>query len=90
MFTASIEDGNTVVVTVGNDSQDISANVTVKVEVTYRYSNGNNPVNYTYTGKVVAKPNQESIIKIRIPEKDKDGRVPESVKVADISGTKCQ
>lgn len=90
VFSARIENGNTVVVTVGNDSQNISANVTVTVEVTYKYSNGNSPVKLTKEGKVIAKPNQESVITIRIPEQDKNGRIPTSVKVTNISGTKCQ
>lgn len=91
VFGANIEDGNTVVVTVGNDSQNNSANVTVKVEVIYCFeSNRNNTSKYSCEGKVIAQPNQESVLRIRIPEKDKDGRVPKSAKVTSISGTKCR
>lgn len=84
VFGAVIEDGNTVVITVGNDSQNNSANVTVTVEVIYEVSS----VKEVVTGKVIAKPNQESIIRISIPEK-KGNRKPTSVKVTGISGNKC-
>lgn len=84
VFGAVIEDGNTVVVTVGNDSQNNSANVTVTVEVTYEVTS----VKEVFSGKVIAKPNQESIIRISIPEK-KNGRRATSVKVKEITGNKC-
>ena len=45
VFSATIINGSSVAVTVGNDSQDISANVTVEVTVTYESSN--------YTKKVL-------------------------------------
>lgn len=85
VFSASIVDNSKVVVTVGNDSQDISANVTVVVVVTYESSN------YTknYTGKKVAHPNTETAIEIPIETSYYD-RKPTSVKVTSISGTKCQ
>lgn len=85
VFGAYIENGNTVSVTVGNDSKDISANVTVTVEVTYEVSS----VKAEFTGKKIAQPNQETIIKINIPEK-KGNRKATSVKVKEITGTKCQ
>lgn len=85
VFGAYIENGNTVLVTVGNDSKDISANVTVTVEVTYEVSS----VKAEFTGKKIAQPNQETIIKINIPEK-KGNRKATSVKVKEITGTKCQ
>lgn len=88
VFSAIIEGGNTVVVTVGNDSQDNSANVTVTVEVAYK-RNGS-PRTYTFKGKGIAKPNQESVIRISIPMEDKDGYRPESVKISKIEGTKCK
>ena len=91
VFSADIEDGNTVVVTVGNDSQNNSANVTVKVEVIYcQEGYSNNTSKYSCEGKVIAQPNTESVLRIRIPEKDKQGRVPKSAKVTSISGTKCR
>lgn len=89
VFSAVIEDGNTVVVTVGNDSQNNSANVTVTVEVTYKSPTGSATHNYSYTGKIIAKPNQESIVRIRIPESDRTGYKPIKVKVTKIEGTKC-
>lgn len=89
VFSAVIEGNNMVLVTVGNDSQNISANVTVEVEVTYKSTSSQATVKATFAGKVIAKPNQESIIRIRIPEQ-KDGKIPYSVKVTGISGTKCQ
>lgn len=86
VFSAVIENNNSVVVTVGNDSQNTSANVTVSVEVTYERTSKKT---YVFTGKVIAKPNQQSVIIIKIPEKDENGRVPKTVKVTNISGTKC-
>ena len=88
VFSAFIKDGNTVIVTVGNDSKEMSANVTVKVEVTYD-NNYNHKVTRSFTGKCLAKPNQESVITISIPEVDESQRKPVSVKVTNISGTKC-
>lgn len=88
VFSAIIENGNTVVVTVGNDSQDNSANVTVSVEVTYKKNNGTHK--YNYTGKGIAKPNQETAIKIHVPETDEYGYKAHSVKVVEITGNKCQ
>jgi hypothetical protein len=85
VFGAYIENGNTVVVTVANDSKDISANVTVTVEVTYEVAT----LKEEFTGKTMAKPNQETIIKISIPEK-KGTRRATSVKVKNITGAKCQ
>lgn len=89
VFSAVIEDGNTVVVTVGNDSQNNSANVTVTVEVTYKSPTGSATHNYSYTGKIIAKPNQESIVRIRIHESDRNGYKPIKVNVTKIEGTKC-
>jgi len=85
VFSASIVDGSKVVVTVGNDSQDISANVTVTVVVTYESAN----YTKTYFGKKVARPNTETAIEIPIATTYVD-RKPTSVKVESISGTKCQ
>ena len=85
IFSAVIEDGNTVIVTVSNDSKDISANVTVVVEVTY--SNGGTK---QFSGKVKAEPNQESIIRIPIPEfLNNRNNTPKKVVAKEITGTKC-
>jgi hypothetical protein len=86
VFSASI-DGHMVSVVVGNDSQDKSANVTVSVTV--KYKNSYNTKEYTFTSKAIAKPNQTTEIKIDIPERDEQGRVPVSVNVTGITGTKC-
>ena len=85
VFSATIVNGSSVAVTVGNDSQDISANVTVEVIVTYESSN----YTKTYTGKKVASPNTETVIEIPIATTYYE-RKPTSVKVTSISGTKCQ
>lgn len=88
VFSANIIDGLRVEVTVGNDSQDISANVTVEVEVTYNY--GNLSDKKTFTGKKVAKPNAETIINIPIDKSYPNSKyTPSSVRVTGISGTKC-
>lgn len=85
VFSAYIENGNTIVVTVGNDSKDVLANVTVTVEVTYEVPS----VKAEFSGKKIAQPYQETIIKINIPEKMYN-RKATSVKVKEITGTKCQ
>lgn len=88
VFSASIVDDSNVEVTVGNDSQDISANVTVEVVVTY----GNKTCTKTYSGKKIAKPNSETVITIPISSTYSStiSNKPTSVKVSGISGTKCQ
>ena len=87
VFSASIVDNSKVVVTVGNDSQDISANVTVDVTVTYGYDN----YKKTYSGKTIAKPNTETVITIPISStySSSISNKPSSVIVTRISGTKC-
>lgn len=84
VFSCYLTDNNsTVTVTVGNDSQNISANVTITVEVTY-----NSTTKKTYSTKVIAKPNQTTDAKISIQEKV--GNVTaKSVSVVSITGTKC-
>lgn len=87
VFSASIVDNSKVVVTVGNDSQDISANVTVEITVTYGYDN----YKKTYSGKKIAKPNTETVITIPISStySSSNSNKPSSVTVTRISGTKC-
>ena len=84
VFSCYLTDNNsTVTVTVGNDSQNISANVTITVEVTY-----NSSTKKTYSTKVIAKPNQTTDAKISIQEKV--GNITaKSVEVVSITGTKC-
>lgn len=89
VFSAYIVDGSIVEVTVGNDSQSVSANVTVEVEVTYKDSR--NIKTKKYSGKDVAKPNTTTSIKIPINPTYPDWPSCKavSVKVLDITGTKC-
>ena len=87
VFSADIvENGTKVQVTVANDSQNISASVTVNVTVTYK----KNHVTQTrsYSGKTIAQPNTESVITIPI-EASIGIFKPVSVEVDKISGTKC-
>ncbi len=89
IFSAVIENDNTVAVTVGNDSQSVSANVTVEVEVTYKDSYPRTKTKKFY-GKNVAKPNTTTIVKIPIDSSYPDSSYkPVSVKALNITGTKC-
>lgn len=76
---------NQIVVTVGNDSNDISANVTVTVQVRV-YNNGWST--QTFTGKTLAKPNQTTTIKIK-PTGGYMIKDDSKIIKVDISGTKC-
>lgn len=89
VFSAFIIDNSRVEVSVGNDSQSISANITVEIEVTYTSGSSNKTLKYT--GKTVAKPNDETTINIPIKNShpDNSNYKPSSVKVIGISGTKC-
>lgn len=88
VFSADIvENGTKVQVTVGNDSQNISASVTVNVTVTYKSDRGGTNTR-SYSGKTIAKPNTESVINIPI-EASIGILKPVSVEVDKISGTKC-
>ena len=83
VFSADIvENGTKVQVTVANDSQNISASVTVT------YKNGGRTQTRSYSGKTIAKPNTESVINIPI-EASIGIFKPVSVEVDKISGTKC-
>lgn len=84
VFSCYLTDNNSVVaVTVGNDSQNISANVTITVEVTY----GNN-TKKQYSTKVIAQPNTTTEAKINIQEKSGNSSA-KSVAVVSLTGTKC-
>ncbi len=87
IFSAYVIDGSKVQVTVGNDSQSISANVTVEVEVTFKGRNDSKKVQYS--GKKVAKPNSETVIEIPIKNPNESYYKDISVKVLGITGTKC-
>ena len=85
VFSATIEkNGSEVWVTVGNDSNDISANITVNVTVKYSTSHSRN-----YTGKTRVEANTSPIIKI--PIQQKVGKYPaKSVEVTSITGNRCE
>lgn len=79
-------ENNQVFVTVSNDSNDISANVTVTVEVKGR--EGCNSCTTTVEGKALAKPGQSTLIKIKVPSSFKLTENSRST-CTGISGTKC-
>lgn len=84
VFRTFLSSPTQVTVIVSNDSKDISANVTVEIEVTYGYN-----TKQTFYGKELAKPNKKTTIYIDIPEKGSNNQVPTEVKAKSISGTKC-
>lgn len=82
------EDNNQIVVTVGNDSNDISANVTITIQVSAKKKGYSGMENLTLSGKEIAKPNQTTTINIPL----KGGyEFTSNSKIIDskISGTKC-
>lgn len=85
IFSCLLAENNTEVhVVVANDSQSISANVTVTVEVDY----GGN-IKKTYTGRAIAKPNQETLIIIKGVSPKVSNRDVKSVQAISITGAKC-
>ncbi|MDR1198318.1 MAG: hypothetical protein LBK94_04805 [Prevotellaceae bacterium] len=84
--------GDKVIVNVINDSNDIAANVTVGVQVTYRLGNSNNTKTYPYAGKEISLAKVSTKIEIPIHEvHPSDNRyVAYSVEATSISGTKCK
>lgn len=87
VFSAYLSSPNQVTVVVSNDSKDISANVTVKVKVTYG-TPGYGPIEKEFTGKGLAKPDSTTEIRINIPDQE-NKKTAQSVQVTGISGTKC-
>lgn len=93
-FSAIIDTrNNTVEVTLGNDSKDIAANVTVTVAVTYRNSLyvGGKTATTEYSGKTQVAPQSTQKLTLSISESynnDKNYKA-ESVKVVSVSGRKC-
>lgn len=89
IFSSYIDEANNqVVVTVGNDSNDISANVTITVQVSARQKGYSGMSQLTLTGKEIAKPNQTTTINIPLKsgyEFTSNSKITE----ANISGTKC-
>lgn len=89
VFSFTIKDNSKVEVTVSNDSQQNSANVTVSIEVTYK--NGSLTQKESYEGKGLAKAHSSSIITIPInPNWNGNTRYTiDSVVVLGIRGSKC-
>lgn len=78
---------NTVNVSLGNDSNNIAANVTVTIEVGYSGNGGKK----TYTGKVIVRPQQEVVLPIKIDAYRINSKyIPIKVDVVSLTGTKCQ
>ena len=76
-------EGNTVTVTVSNDSEKTCANVAVVVKVTY--------ANYTtkeFEGRGKSCPDQEAAISVYI-NKENNGKEWTKYEVTKISGSKC-
>lgn len=78
-------EGNNVKVSVINDSNDSSANVTVTVEITYKY--GNLTEKETLTGKDIAYALKSTTI--TIPFTAPKNYTAVSVTPVSITGTKC-
>ena len=78
-----IENNSAVALTIGNDSQNISANVTITVKVTYQFSKTKE-----YTVRILAKPNSTTETKIPIEAALGDAKAI-SADVISITGTKC-
>ena len=89
VFAFTVKDNSMVEITVSNDSQQNSANVTVLLEVTYKY--GSIKQKESYEGKGLAKANSSSIITIPInPNWNGNTRYTvDSVAILSISGSKC-
>ena len=79
-----VNNNSAVNVTVGNDSQNTAANVTVTVKITYEYG-------YTlqFTGRGLAKPNGTTDIVVPIKATHNNNKI-KTVEVISITGTKCE
>lgn len=88
-LSATIDKDNSCVkVSLGNDSNDVAANVTVTIEVKYRWNIYDKPL--TYTGKIQVGPQQTVVLTIPINATAGDDRyVPNSVTVVSVTGSKC-
>ena len=89
IFSKYIDEANNqIVVVVGNDSNDISANVTITGRVENAIRDGRRG-NQNFSGKVIAKPNQTTEIRISLTGGSKvDSK--STITEIKISGTKCQ
>ncbi len=81
---------NAVTVTVGNDSHEVSANVTVIVEVTYIGYIGTSKKE-TFSAKGLVKPNDTTdiIVPVKPHYNNNTSWNIKEVKVVSITGTKC-
>lgn len=89
VFSYAVKDNTIVEVTVSNDSQSNSANVTVVIQAKYKF--GSSEQKETYEGKGLAKANSSSVIAIPVRPNWNNNinyRLV-SVEVLDIKGTKC-
>ncbi|MDE7154647.1 MAG: hypothetical protein K2O00_09450 [Muribaculaceae bacterium] len=77
-----------VCVSLANDSNFSAANVTVTIEVTYKY--GGSKITKDYSGKIMVHPQSTATLNIPISENAGSSYHPYSVKVISISGTKCK
>lgn len=90
VMQAFFEDESTVVVVVSNDSKDISANVTVSVDIKGLNKGSGCCYELTnLTGKGRALPNQDTQIKIKLPSPYKQNQDKTRITVKNISGSKC-
>lgn len=81
---------NTYVVLLSNDSNIVAANVTVTIEVIYKY--GNNSFVEQHSAKTKVMPMGESLCKIYVSRKhpQKSNHFADSVKIVGVTGNKCQ
>lgn len=84
MVTNDYQSGNKIVVNLENDSNEICANVTVEVEVSYAHSKPK-----TFTGRGKSCPNSTCKLEIAIDEKNGSYTMT-GYKVKKVSGTKCE
>lgn len=90
VMSANFIDDNTIVVVVSNDSKEISANVTVTVNVTnYNKSGSYHSGTLNLTGRALAKPNGPTEIRIKLPS-GCSRRDNSMIDVIGITGTKCR
>lgn len=89
VFSAALQNDNTVKITVSNDSQESNANVTVEVEVTYLCSNTKRIARFSGKGLARASSTSEISLTISSPWPGEPCFVPIAVNAIGISGTKC-
>ncbi len=89
-MSATIDGTNSCVnVSLGNDSNDVAANVTVTIEVQYKW-NSYNGDKITYMGKTQVGPQQTVTLTIPIKATSGDDRyIPANVTIVSVTGSKC-